>query len=123
MKAGETGVVATGGALHLSYRCVLALAAITCLLGCAQKITTSSSSISATYDQAGEHPGTATAKGIATVSCADASGSQGSPVDCLILAPGYMGEVGLHKSVTTTGAGTIQLSCSNQGRCTALVVQ
>jgi len=123
MKAGETGVVATSGALHLSYRHVLALAAITCLLGCAQKITTSSSSISATYDQAGEHPGTATAKGIATVSCADGSGSQGGPVDCLILAPGYMGEVGLHQSVTTTGAGTIQLSCSNQGRCSALVVQ
>ena len=122
MKAGETEVVATGGAFPL-YRCVLALAASTCLLGCSAKITTSSSSISATYDQAGEHPATATAKGIATVSCADASGSQGNPVDCLILAPGYMGEVGLHKSVTTTGAGTIQLSCSSQGRCTALVVQ
>jgi hypothetical protein len=63
------------------------------------------------------------AKGIATVSCADGSGSQGSPVDCLILAPGYMGEVPLHQSVTTTGAGMIQLSCSAQGRCSALVVQ
>ena len=77
MKVGETEVVAASGACHLSYRSVLALAAITCLLGCSQKITTSSSSISATYDQAGEHPGTATAKGIATVSCADASGSAG----------------------------------------------
>ena len=122
MKAGETEVT-TSGALHLCSRCVVAVAATTCLLGCAQKVTTSSSSISATYDQAGEHPGTATAKGIATVSCADASGSQGTPIDCLILAPGYMGEVGLHQSVTTTGAGTIQLSCSSQGRCSALVVQ
>jgi hypothetical protein len=123
MKAGETEVVTTGGALYPYYRYVLAAAAIACLLGCAQKAAQSSSSISASYDQTGEHPATAMAKGIATVSCSDASGNQGNPVDCLILAPGYMGEVALHKSVTTSGAGTIQLSCSSQGRCTALVVQ
>lgn len=123
MKAGETEAVATGGAIYLSCRCVLAATAITCLLGCSQKVPTASSSISATFDQSGEHPATAVAKGVATVSCSDASGSQGHPVDCLILAPGYMGEVALHKSVTTTGAGTIQLSCSGQGHCTALVVQ
>ena len=123
MKVGETGVVATGGAIYLFCRCILAAATITSLLGCSQTIATASSSISASFDQSGEHPATASAKGIATVSCSDASGSQGNPVDCLILAPGYMGEVALHKSVTTTGAGTIQLSCSAQGRCTALVVQ
>ena len=115
MKIGETEGV--------SSRCVLAAATITCLLGCSQPVVTASSSISATYDQSGQHPATATAKGVATVSCSDASGNQGSPVDCLILAPGYMGEVALHQSVKTTGAGTIQLSCSAQGRCTALVVQ
>ena len=116
-------VVAIGGASHAFYHCMLVVAAVMCLVGCTQKVTTSSSSISATYDQTGEHPGTAQVTGVATVSCADATGSQGTPVDCLILAPGYMGEVALHKSVQTTGGGTVQLSCSAQGRCTAQVVQ
>lgn len=119
----KTETTASGGRISFSHRWVVAATAVTCLLSCAQKAPTSTSSISATFDQAGEHPATAMAKGVATVSCDEAAGSQGHPMACLILAPGFMGEVGLHQSVTTTGAGTIQLSCSAQGHCKALVVQ
>lgn len=112
------------GVIRLSTARVLTLAAVTCLLGCSQQVAPkSTSSISATFDQSGQHPATATTKGVATVSCSDGSGTGGTPVDCFILAPGYMGEVGLHKSVTTTGAGIVQLTCSAQGRCSAAVVQ
>jgi hypothetical protein len=123
MNAGELEVAATGGAICLSNRYILATAVITCLLGCSQKVVTSSSSMTATYDQSGQHPATAMVKGVATVSCSGGSGDQGNPVDCVVLAPGFMGEVQLHKSISTTGAGTVQLSCSGQGRCTAEVVQ
>jgi hypothetical protein len=121
MKTGESGAATVGGTIHLS---VLGAVIITCLLGCAQKVAaTTSSSISASFDQSGQHPATAQVTGVATVSCSEGAGGQSSPVDCLILAPGFMGEVALHKSVTTSGAGTVQLSCSAQGRCTAVVVQ
>jgi hypothetical protein len=123
MNTGEPGLVTASGAIHRAALCVLAAATVACLVGCAQKVVTTSSSISATYDQSGEHPATAMVKGVATVSCSDGAGNQGAPVDCLILAPGYMGEVALHKSVQTSGAGEVQLSCSGQGRCSAVVVQ
>lgn len=123
MKAGELKVAAKGGASYLSGCLVLAAVAGTCLLGCSQKVTTTSSTISATLDQNGQHPAVARVTGNATVSCSDGVGSQGNPVDCLILGPGYLGEVALHKSVTISGAGNIQLTCSGQGRCSAVVVQ
>ena len=122
MKAGDAGEAATSGARHLSNRTVLAAAAIACLLGCSAKAPPPSSSITATFDQAGHHPATAVVTGVASVSCSDGAGT-GSPIDCLIVAPGYVGEVPLHKTVKTTGAGTVMLTCSGQGRCTALVAQ
>jgi len=102
---------------------VLAAAASTCLLGCSHPVAKTTSTISASFDQTGQHPAVARVTGSATVSCSDGSGSQGNPVDCLILAPGYLGEVALHKSVVITGDGNLQLTCSGQGRCTAVVVQ
>jgi hypothetical protein len=123
MKAGDPEVAATSGAIYLSNRCVLAVAAITCLLGCAQKVAVSTASLTATYDQSGYHPATVAVTGVATVSCSSGSGNQGNSVDCLIVAPGSVGEVPLGKSAKTTGAGTVMLNCSGQGRCTAVVVQ
>jgi hypothetical protein len=123
MKAGHAGEAATSGARRLSGRGVLMAAAITCLLGCSAKVAPKSSSITATFDQGGHHPATAVVTGIATVSCSDGAGSQGTPIDCLIVAPGYVGELPLTKSVKTTGAGTVMLTCSGQGKCSAVVVQ
>jgi hypothetical protein len=123
MKAGDAGEAATSGARHLSIRSVLTAAAITCLLGCSAKAPPPSSSITATFDQGGHHPATAVVTGIASVSCSDGAGSQGTAIDCLIVAPGYVGEVPLRKSVKTTGAGTVMLTCSGQGKCTAVVAQ
>jgi hypothetical protein len=124
MKSDEPEVaVTTGGTAYLSSRCIVVAVAFACLVGCSQKAATTTSSISAIFDQTGQHPATAKVTGAATVSCSDGSGSQGNPVDCMILAPGYMGEVALHKSVSITDAGMVQLTCSAQGRCTAVVTQ
>jgi hypothetical protein len=123
MKASTPEAAATGSTSHPSNRCVLAAGVITCLMGCSQKVTTSAVTISATADQSGQHPATAVVKGVATVSCSDGAGSQGTPVDCLILGPGYLGEVALHQSVSITGPGTVRLTCSGQGRCSAVVTQ
>src|SRR5579864_4077671 len=121
MKAGNAGEAATSGARHLFSCSVLAVAAVACLLGCSSKAAPKSSSITASFDQGGHHPATSVVTGIASVSCSDGSGSQGTPVDCLIVAPGFVGEVPLHKTVQTTGAGTVMLTCSGQGKCTAVV--
>lgn len=123
MRASGTYAAVTGGALHPCYRRILALAVVTFLAGCSQKVATKSATISATFDQAGQHPATMAVTGAATVSCSDSSGSQGAPVNCLILAPGYLGEVALHQSVAITSAGMVQLTCSSQGRCSAVVTQ
>lgn len=123
MKASRPAAAGTGSAIHPSDRRVLAAALMTCLMSCSQHAPRSTATISASLDQNGQHPGTAAVTGPATVSCSDGAGTQGTPVDCLILGPGYLGEVALHQSVSITGPGTVRLTCSGQGRCSAVVAQ
>ena len=123
MKAVDSNVAATSSAIYLCIRSLLAAAAILLVIGCSQRAPPVTSTVTATFDQSGHHPGSVQVTGPATVTCTDGVGGQGNPVDCLVVSPGYVGEIKLHQSGKTTGAGTVLLTCSGQGRCSASVVQ
>jgi hypothetical protein len=99
--------------------------AVIAALAAAGAVAGPSAQITAAFDQKGHHPGTAPAKGPATVRCLSAVSDLGKPAGCYIVAPGYAGEVPVGHSIGTSGAGTVTLTCTGQGnvvRCVAQVI-
>ena len=93
----------------------------------ANKQKAAASTISASVDKTGQHPGTAPIAGPATIKCISATSNIPRPQptpSCLINAPGYNGNLNPGQSAGASGAGTVVLNCNGQGdilRCSASV--
>jgi hypothetical protein len=75
--------------------------------------------IKATFDNTGQHPGTAAINGPARIVClsatSDIPNSQPKPT-CLVQAPGYYGNLNPpNGQAGATGAGTVILNCNGTG--------
>lgn len=77
--------------------------------------------LSANADKDGQHPGTATTTGPASLTCVRATSDSpnGPAPSCSVTAPGFSGILEKGKTANTTGAGTVNLKCNGQGwvRC------
>lgn len=85
--------------------------------------------ISASVDNTGQHPGTASVSKAATITCLSAQSDLANPQpppSCYFTAPGFFGSLNRGQTAGTSGAGTVTLTCSGQGnqlRCSARVSQ
>jgi hypothetical protein len=80
-----------------------------------------SQTISASFNNTGQHPGSAAVKGPVQITCTAANSNHpnGSPrPSCQVSAPGFGGPLERGKSAGTSGAGTVILTCNGQGRLT-----
>ncbi|MGA8143405.1 MAG: hypothetical protein WB987_05915 [Candidatus Acidiferrales bacterium] len=81
-------------------------------------------SLQATTDKAGQHPGSAEITGPATIMCVNAvSETPNVQPSCRITAPGFSGILNKGQTANATGAGTVTLKCNGQGfmRCNARI--
>ena len=67
-----------------------------------------------------QHPGTASVKGPASITCITAVGTSAT---CYIQGPGVAQQIPKGGTVGTSGAGTVTLTCNGQGalRCSARI--
>lgn len=88
---------------------------------CAANAYAASETLSSYSRQGNSYPDSEYVAVAATVKCTSAYGASSGTARCYINAPGYQGTLDVGQSIGTTGAGTVQLTCSGTYPATGML--